>query len=95
MLELLKGFHGSTIHLPTKRTWRPDPSASRRGTSDYGHLGAGPEVPLLDHEPVPVEAKEREAGELLSAAVLEPRLGAPLDHGAVAELIGPPQRVPR
>jgi hypothetical protein len=25
MLELLKGFHGSTIHLPTKRTWRPDP----------------------------------------------------------------------
>ncbi len=25
MLELLKGFHGSTIHLPAKRTWRPDP----------------------------------------------------------------------
>jgi putative restriction endonuclease len=25
MLELLKGFHGATIHLPAKRAWRPDP----------------------------------------------------------------------
>jgi len=25
MLELLKGFHGSTILFPTRRTWRPDP----------------------------------------------------------------------
>lgn len=24
MLELLKGFHGTSIHLPVKRTWRPD-----------------------------------------------------------------------
>jgi putative restriction endonuclease len=25
MLELLKGFHGQRIHLPTRRAWRPDP----------------------------------------------------------------------
>ena len=25
MLEVLKGFHGSTIQAPTKRLWRPDP----------------------------------------------------------------------
>jgi hypothetical protein len=25
MLEVLKGFHGTTIDVPTKRVWRPDP----------------------------------------------------------------------
>jgi putative restriction endonuclease len=25
MLDLLKGFHGTSIHVPTRRTWRPDP----------------------------------------------------------------------
>src|SRR5439155_14535933 len=24
MLDLLKGFHGATIAVPTRRTWRPD-----------------------------------------------------------------------
>jgi putative restriction endonuclease len=26
MLDVLKGFHGSAIEVPAKRTWRPDPS---------------------------------------------------------------------
>ena len=25
MLELLKGFHNSTIEIPSRRAWRPDP----------------------------------------------------------------------
>ena len=24
MLDLLKGFHGQAIEVPTRRTWRPD-----------------------------------------------------------------------
>ena len=38
MLELLKGFHGTTIHLPLRRAWRPD---SERLASRYERfLGA-------------------------------------------------------
>jgi hypothetical protein len=25
MLDVLKGFHGTTIDAPSKRLWRPDP----------------------------------------------------------------------
>ena len=25
MLEVLKGFHGTSIHVPSRRSWRPDP----------------------------------------------------------------------
>src|SRR5205809_4676311 len=25
MLDLLKGFHGASIHVPTRKAWRPDP----------------------------------------------------------------------
>ena len=25
MLDVLKGFHGSTIEAPNKKLWRPDP----------------------------------------------------------------------
>jgi len=24
MLDLLKGFHGASIHVPSRRSWRPD-----------------------------------------------------------------------
>src|SRR2546423_3651291 len=43
-----------------------------------------PEVALLDDEPLRVEPQERDPGELLRPTVLQHRLGAPLDGGAVA-----------
>src|SRR6187200_1355917 len=43
-----------------------------------------PKIALLDDEPVRIEAQERDAGEFLRAAVLQPGLGRPLDGGAVA-----------
>ncbi len=39
MLDVLKGFHGSTIDAPTKRVWRPDPD--RLGTRFERFLAAG------------------------------------------------------
>jgi putative restriction endonuclease len=35
MLDLLKGFHGTPIHLPMRRSWRPDPV---RLASRYDHF---------------------------------------------------------
>ncbi len=39
MLDVLKGFHGSTIDAPTKRVWRPDPD--RLATRFERFLAAG------------------------------------------------------
>jgi putative restriction endonuclease len=39
MLDLLKGFHGASIHVPSRKTWRPDPE--RLGARYERFLEAG------------------------------------------------------
>ncbi|MGI8607197.1 MAG: HNH endonuclease [Gaiellaceae bacterium] len=40
MLDLLKGFHGSPIHLPERRTWRPDREHLARRYDEFVRGGA-------------------------------------------------------